>query len=74
MELVFQFENLSDFLTMSGHGPYVWACYIIGALCLIYLAVSPLRSRKVLLREIRRLQRIEAHEKKQREQMAASTN
>jgi heme exporter protein D len=72
MELTFQFESLADFFTMAGHGPYVWACYGIGFLCLCYLALSPLRSRKVFLEELRRAQRIEAHEKKQREQAASN--
>lgn len=36
--MTFQFENFQDFMTMSGHGPYVWACY--GAVALLFVALS----------------------------------
>ncbi len=61
----FQFENLTDFLQMSGHGPYVWACYALTAACLIYLCVSPLSKRRKLMAELKRQARITEHELRQ---------
>lgn len=52
--LKFQFDSVADFISMSGHGPYVWACYAITAGCLIYLAVAPLLRRRTILAEVRR--------------------
>lgn len=54
----FQFESAADFISMSGHGPYVWACYAITAACLAYLVVSPLLKRRSLMAEIKRQSRI----------------
>lgn len=65
MALQFQFTDLSAWLAMGGHGPYVWACYGIGFLCLLFLALSPLRARRALLADLRQAQRIEAHERQQ---------
>lgn len=42
----FQFDSLQDFLQMSGHGPYVWACYGITFVVLLYLVVQPIRRRR----------------------------
>lgn len=67
MGLEFQFSNFSEFMAMAGHGPYVWACYGIGLLCLVFLAASPLRSRKALLNELRKTIRIEEHERSKAE-------
>jgi heme exporter protein D len=56
----FQFESLTDFFTMSGHGPYVWACYFVTIIAIIYLLISPITSRRKLIRDIKRQQRIES--------------
>jgi heme exporter protein D len=45
----FQFDSLSAFLEMSGHGSYVWACYAITYAVLIYLIMSPLMQKKKFL-------------------------
>lgn len=45
----FQFENLADFIAMSGHGPYVWSAYGFSALILLYLVFRPLHRRRKLL-------------------------
>lgn len=42
----FQFDSLQDFLQMSGHGPYVWACYGITFVVLLYLVLRPIRRRR----------------------------
>jgi len=54
----FQFESLAAFWVMDGHGPYVWGAYIITALVLIYLLVSPLLQRKAFFRQQQKLQRL----------------
>ncbi|NIB44522.1 heme exporter protein CcmD [Pseudomaricurvus alkylphenolicus] len=59
----FQFESLTELMAMSGHGPYVWACYGITLVALLYLVISPLRRRKLLFEQLKRQQRIAAHER-----------
>ncbi|MGH1371843.1 MAG: heme exporter protein CcmD [Cellvibrionaceae bacterium] len=57
----FQFDSFAEFLNMAGHGPYVWACYIITALALAYLAITPVLKRRALFAELARQSRIEKH-------------
>jgi len=57
--MAFQFEGLLDFLTMSGHGSYVWASYAVTLLALLFLVVIPIYQRKNLAQQIKRQQRIE---------------
>ena len=38
-----QFDSFSDFLTMGGHGVYVWTVYGIALLVLLALVITPLR-------------------------------
>jgi heme exporter protein D len=54
----FQFESVADFMSMSGHGPYVWACYAIAAACLTYLLVAPMLRRQSLMADLRRQAKI----------------
>lgn len=68
----FQFDSVSDFLMMAGHGPYVWACYGVGLLALGYLALTPIMARKKFLMDLQRTIKIEAQEK-QRMNTAANT-
>lgn len=49
----FQFDSLQDFLQMSGHGPYVWACYGITFVVLLYLVLRPLSRRRRFIRQQR---------------------
>jgi heme exporter protein D len=49
----FQFQSLADLIYMSGHGPYVWACYGIGLLVVAYLLISPVRQKKKFMRQLR---------------------
>jgi heme exporter protein D len=58
MDLKFQFESLSDFLTMSGHGPFVWASYAVTLLAIIYLLVAPIIGSRQKLAQLRKRQRI----------------
>lgn len=50
MDITFQFSSLADMFYMSGHGPYVWSCYIITFAGLGYLMVSPRLRRKRFFR------------------------
>jgi heme exporter protein D len=49
----FQFQSLADLIYMSGHGPYVWACYGIGLLVVAYLLISPVRQKKKFMLQLR---------------------
>jgi heme exporter protein D len=51
----FQFESLDAFIAMKGHGPYVWACYILVYAILIYLTLSPVLSKKAFLKQQKKL-------------------
>lgn len=50
MHLIFQFKDIADLLYMSGHGPYVWASYLITVVGIIGLAVLPAMARKKFIR------------------------
>ncbi len=56
--MTFQFDTINDWFVMAGHGPYVWGSYGVTLVVLLYLVVSPLRKRKRLIAQQRRLQRI----------------
>lgn len=58
MDLEFQFASLSDFLTMSGHGAFVWASYMVTLLAIIYLLVAPIMGSRQKLAQLRKQQRI----------------
>ncbi len=52
------FESFSALIAMDGHGPYVWTCYGVAVLILVFNIVSPLRSKKQFLQaQLRRLKR-----------------
>ena len=51
----FQFESLDAFITMGGHGPHVWARYLLVYIILIYLTLSPLLSKKTFLKQQKKL-------------------
>lgn len=51
----FQFESLDAFLTMGGHGAFVWASYILVYVIIIYLTLSPLLSKKAFLKQQKKL-------------------
>lgn len=52
--MTFQFESVADFIAMSGHGPYVWACYGITLFIVVYLLLSPVRQSASLKKQITR--------------------
>jgi heme exporter protein D len=51
----FQFDSVSAFFEMNGHGGYVWAAYAITYTVLIYLAISPLLQKKAFLRQQKKI-------------------
>ncbi|MDR2451644.1 MAG: heme exporter protein CcmD [Candidatus Accumulibacter sp.] len=53
-------NNLSDFLAMGSHGPYVWGCFVVMAAAMILEPALLRRSRKRLLERLRRQYRAEA--------------
>ncbi len=59
----FQFTSFMDFLTMNGHGVYVWACYIITAIALIALIARPAMKKRALFIQLKRQLRIENQHK-----------
>jgi heme exporter protein D len=48
----FQFQDLSQMLTMDGHGVYVWSAVIVTLIIIIGLIVRPLLQHKVALDQI----------------------
>lgn len=51
----FQFESLSDFLNMAGHGPYVWASYGVTFIVLVALVLQPYFARKHFANQLSQL-------------------
>lgn len=55
----FQFDSLSAFLAMNGHGPYVWAAYFVAVAVLVALAATPVLRQRRMLKEFSRQVRLE---------------
>jgi len=51
----FQFDSLDAFLKMGGHGPFVWASYVLVYIIIIYLTLSPLLAKKAFLKQQKKL-------------------
>lgn len=45
------FDSLSDFVTMNGHGGYVWSAYALALGVVVLIIVAPLRRRRRFLAE-----------------------
>lgn len=58
--MTFQFVSFLDFWMMNGHGPYVWASYIISLVALIVIAIIPVVQKRGLSKRLVRQQRINA--------------
>lgn len=41
-----QFDSLADFMSMQGHGVFVWSVYAITLVILVALTAAPLRKRR----------------------------
>lgn len=57
MKLTPQFSDLQSLLWMDGHGSFVWTCYIVTWLALIFLVVQPLWQKKAFIKQQRALSR-----------------
>lgn len=55
----FQFDSLDAFITMGGHGFNVWTSYIIVYAILIFLTISPVLSKKALLKQQKKLLQVQ---------------
>lgn len=41
MNIEFRFADLQAFMWMEGHGPYVWACYGLTLVAILFLVFEP---------------------------------
>lgn len=55
----FQFDSLSAFMHMDGHGVFVWTAYAIVYSILIFLTASPLIQKKNLLKQQKKWQELQ---------------
>ena len=55
----FQFENILDFLQMSGHGPYVWVSYVLTFMAIGILIYIPYKLKRQIVAQLRRQQKLE---------------
>lgn len=55
------FENLQVFVSMGGHGPYVWTVYLTALVLLIGNFAKFRRERRRTLRELRSLHALAGH-------------
>ena len=58
----FQFAGLADFMAMNGHGPYVWAAYLITLVALVILLWVPIQQQRAFFQRQRRQQQRNAQE------------
>lgn len=56
--MTFQFSSLAEFLAMNGHGPFVWACWLIATVVMLMLLLMPVLQTRSFFRRQRRLQRL----------------
>lgn len=57
----FQFQSLTELISMNGHGPYVWACYLFTVFALAVLTYLPLSKKRQVMKKIARQLRIESN-------------
>lgn len=50
----FQFESFADFMMMNGHGPYVWASYLITFVAIVYLLCAPVVMQRAFIKKQRK--------------------
>lgn len=58
------FDSFSAFITMEGHGPYVWACYAVFFVLLIAMMLWSARARKAAIESCRRGYEFQAEKSK----------
>ncbi len=57
MNIIFQFDSLQDFMSMSGHGPYVWFSYGIVLSAMLFFGFRPNWQFKQFISEQKKLHR-----------------
>ncbi len=55
-----QFDSLQAFLSMGGHGPYVWSAYLVSLTVMAWLLLRPVIKRRQLLIALKKQQQREA--------------
>ncbi|RMA81297.1 heme exporter protein CcmD [Umboniibacter marinipuniceus] len=60
------FESWQAFISMGGHGPFVWAAYGITFLTLLFLIWQPSAQTKALRKAVTNEARIQQRRKEQR--------
>jgi len=48
------FDSFSAFISMEGHGPYVWTCYAVFFALMAVLMIWSVRSRTAIIESCRR--------------------
>lgn len=56
----FQFSSFADFMTMSDHGPYVWASYVIVFIVIGVLIVIPYQRQRQLKSQLIRQEKVKS--------------
>jgi len=47
----FQFDSMQAFISMGGHGPYIWTCFAFVFLVWGYLALAPIWQTKAFFKQ-----------------------
>lgn len=55
--MMFHFSSVADFISMGGHGPYVWAAYGATVVIMLWLVIAPVRRKRVLFKQFKQEQR-----------------
>lgn len=64
----FRFQGFDDFLLMSGHGVFVWTCYIAVTMVFLYLCMAPVFKARALVRDLQQQQKIMQRRQQQSQQ------
>jgi len=56
--MTFRFDSFADFIAMSGHGPYIWACYTALLIALVAIVIRPMMKTRSVRLEIKQQQNI----------------
>ncbi len=54
----FQFTDFAAFMSMQGHGPYVWAAYGITFIAIVYLVIAPIMEARAFFKQQQKLQKL----------------
>lgn len=56
----FRFDSFSEFMSMAGHGPFVWACYTAAVVAILYIVVSPFARKNAIKKQLQRQEKLSA--------------